>query len=336
MFGGTNINTMIGRVNDRSIFHLLTISEYGMSMDSIAHIYWPGDFSPFTLSHSRFINTAIDSLIKSNTLITRINVYLVPHFRSKCLTIKWSDKLALIKLAVKQLQKDYKTKETEISVNFYASDFSQTINSTIYLYENFSPKPDIYLELELFCKLNTINPSQVYYVVQSDDIISIFSGIDQTNTIHLISKYNFITWNKTIPYNDLEVVAKYIGKEIDEQNIKKLNVTQEILELLFKKNIENFKSKQTLYTDLSLVKYDDKRLDFFYDAEIKLNGELDYKTMEWTIKDIDPLKIGKVVICLFAENLELDSSMVRNGIQFINKNIFSSLINYIADKGLYF
>jgi hypothetical protein len=332
MFGGTN--NLLAGVNDRSIFHLLTTLDYGISMNSVAHIYWSGDFSPFTLSHSKLITIAIDTLIKSNNLITNINVYLVPNFISKCLTVKWSDTLELVKLAVKELEKSYKSINAGIIFNFYASDFSQTVNSTIYLYENFFSKPDIYLELELFCKLNTINPSQLYYVVQPNDIVNIFSGIDQTNTIHLISKYNFITWNKTTPLIDLEIAKK----NIDKQTIKTLVISELILEMLFNQNVTNFKSKQIEYKskDLSLVAYDNKRLDFFYDGEIKLNGELDYKTMEWSIKDIHSVKMNKIILCVFTEDLELESSMVRNGIQFINQNLFPSLINYIAARRLYF
>jgi hypothetical protein len=334
MFGGTNTNNLLARVNDRSIFHLLTTLDYGMSMDSVAHIYWSEDFCPFTLSHDKLIITAINTLIKSNNLISNINVYLIPNFISKCSSVKWSDTLALVKLAVKELEKSYNSIQTGISVNFYASDFSQTVNSTIYLYENFSSKPDIYLELELFCKLNIINPSQLYYLVQPNDIVKIFSGIDQTNTIHLISKYNFITWNKTIPYFDLEIAKKHT----DQQILKTLPVTELLLEMMFTQNVTNFKSKQTEYEnkDLSLVAYDNKRLDFFYDGEIKLNGELDYKTMEWSIKDIRSVKMKKIILCIFTEDLELVSSMVKNGIQFINQNLFTSLINYIAAKGLYY
>ena len=328
MFGGSDINDLIGRVNDKSVFYLLKTLEYGISYNSIAYIYWEEDFSPFTLAHSRFIITAINNLIESNILINNINVFLVPKFNSTHLNIKWSDKLEMIKIAVKELKKIYQPTQKKVLVNFYASDFSQTINSSIYLYENFSFKPDIYLELELFCKLNTINPSQLYYIVEPDNIISLFSGINQTNTIHLISKYNFITWSKIIPHINLEVITKYkyIDTKIDLQN----------LELIFKQNIANFKSKQLEYPDLSLIKYDNKRLDFFYDGEIKLNGELDYMTMELTINDIQSIKMGKIIICIFTEDLELTSSIIKNGIQFINQNIFPSLINYIAVKGIYF
>lgn len=335
MFGGAdpNPNAIIGQVNDRSIFHLLATSDYGASVASVAHIYWSDDFTPFTLSHGKLIAKAIDSLTKSNRLISTINVYLIPKFNSKPNTgIKWSDQMNLIKLTAKELGKTYKS-----TINFYPSDFSRTVNSSIYLYENFASKPDLYLELELFCKLNAINPAQVYMITKPDEIVRIFTGIDQTNTIHLISKYNFITWNRTTPYIDLEVVNPHISTngQMDLAFLLTIPVTTELLGLIFDQNVLNFKSRISQLANDSEIKYDNKRLDFFYGNEVKLNGELDYKTMKLSIQDINP-KINKLVLFVFEEDLDLNSSMVKNGIKFISQSIYPSLLNYIGTKGLYF
>ncbi len=333
MIGGSNtiINDLIGRVNDKSVFHLLNTLDYGIATNSVAYIYWSDDFSPFTVSHGKFISAAIHALINSNKLIKRINVYLVPKFNSKTSNIQWYDQMNLIKLAVKELNK--LSKGNDLNLNFFPSDFSQLINSSIYMYENFASKPDLYLELELFCKLNTINPKQIYCIIKHNELIRIFTGIDQTNTIHLISKYNFISWNKKVSEFDLEIVNKNTNPEF----LQTLPVTTKLLKLLFDRNLANFKLKLTQYPDpdSSLIKYDDKRLDFFYENEVKLNGELDYKTMELSIRDINP-KMNKIIIFLFEEDLDLISSMVRNGIKFINQNMYQSLINYIGSKGLYF
>ena len=336
MFGGMlSENNLIGSVNDKSIFHFLRTLDHGVFINSTAHIYWSDDFSPFTISHTKLIISAINNLIKSNSLITTVNVHLVPKFNSKCTNIKWTDTMALIKLVAKELKKLYQVLNGKVTINFFPSDFSKTINSSIYMYENFSSKPDLYLELELFCKLNTINPLQIYYVAKPDEIISIFTGIGQTNTIHLISKYNFISWNKNEPFTDLELINKNIGKEMDLAFLQTLPITTELLNLLFDQNVKNFKSKQINYKDKSLINYDDRRLDFFYENEVKLSGELNYMTMELTIEDIN-VKTNKLILFIFEEDLDLTSSMTRNGIKFINQNIYPSLINYIAAKNLYF
>ena len=336
MFGGTNTSTndLIGRVNDGSVFYLLNSLDYAVANRSVVYIYWSENFSPFTLSHGKLINKAIDALMKSNSSITQINVYLIPKFNSKS-TVVWTDMMTLIELTVKELGKLYKVSKT-VSINFYSSDFSQTIYSSIYMYENFASKPDLYLELELFCKLNGINPSQLYYITRPNELISIFTGINQTNTIHLISKYNFITWNKMEPFVDLELATKFTSRQMDLASLQTLLVTEELLDLLFEKNVKNFESKQLEYPDPSLISYDKKRLDFFYGNEIKLNGELDYRTMRLTIEDIALRKRKKLILFVFEEDLDLTSSMIKNGIQFINQNVYPSLINFIASRGLYF
>jgi len=300
---------LIVRSNYSSIFNLLSTSEYGMNNPSVANICYWDNFNPITTHHIYIIKKIIESIKTNNSDLNIINLYLIPNLT------KGSDVniFEIVKIASKELDVYYKSNnKSNVQIFIHPIKFEQMIELGIYDF-NSPEQSNTYLKLELFCKLYTLNPRQTYLVTYQSQAYNLFEGLEP-NTIHLISKYNFVCLIK------------------EPADTFKLNLSK-----LFDANKKNFNSKLEIYSDLSLVKYNKKKLDFYYQDEIKINGELDYRTMKMTVDDLDKdPQPGKIIIIeLDLTYLQTEMEMTKSSLQFVSKNLNPQVLEYIWKKQMY-
>jgi len=300
---------LIVKSNYSSIFNLLSTMDYGMVNPSVANICYWDDFNPITTHHMYIIKKIIET-IKTNILgLNIINLYLIPNLTKR------SDNniLEIVKIVSKELDEYYKSNSIpDVKIFIHPIKFEQMIEWGIYDF-NSPEQSNTYLKLELFSKLYLLNPAQTYLVTSQSQAYYLFEGLEP-NTIHLISKYNFICLVKELA------------------NTFKLNLSR-----LFDANKEKFISKLQIFSDLSLVKYNRKKLDFYYQDEIKINGELDYRTMQMTIEDLgqNP-QLGKIIIIeLELTSLHTEMEMSKSSLQFVSKSLSPQVLEYIWKKQMY-
>jgi hypothetical protein len=313
--GGSDFS-LVTKSNYRSIFHLLTSTEYGMDNPSVANICYWDDFDPFTTHHTYIIDQIINSVGKLPG-IQQINLYLIPNFSFN------QNIFQLIKIAANELVGKYKS--SSIRIYIHPTKFEQMVEYGVYDFNstlNSKTSPNTYLKLELFTKLYTLNPAQTYLVLSDETAYKLFAG-QEANTIHLISKYKFVFLIK-------ERANKFKAK----------------LQTFFRSNVKKFESTVQMYLDPNLindVKYNDKKLDFFYQDEVKINGELDYHTMRMTIDDLAlDLKSSPTfdfssspVIELDLISLQEQMQMTKSSLAFVSKNLSPQILEYIYKNKMY-